>query len=53
MDKQSAMADSVLGSGIRQDPHYLDEEDDWVTDFDDESEDLDRFDLGVYAGALK
>lgn len=31
---------------------YLDEDDEWVTDFDDDN-DLDQFDLGSYAGALR
>lgn len=33
------------------DDSYLDEDDEWITDFDDD--DLDQFDLGAYAGALK
>lgn len=31
----------------------LDEDDEWVTDLDDDNDDLDGFDLGDYAGALK
>jgi len=53
MDKQSAIADLASEYVPRQDAQYLDEEDDWFTDFDDDGEDLDRFDLGAYAGALR
>lgn len=35
------------------DDDYLDEDDEWATDFDDDTDDLDRFDLGTYAGALR
>lgn len=32
---------------------YLDDDDEWATDFDDHDEALDDFDLGAYAGAWK
>ncbi|HJW23994.1 MAG TPA: hypothetical protein VJ576_03785 [Rhodocyclaceae bacterium] len=31
----------------------FDEDDEWVTDLDDDNDDLDGFDLGNYAGALR
>ena len=53
MDKRPAATDSSGEYIPRQNAQYLDDEDDWVTDFDDEGEDLDKFDLGAYAGALR
>lgn len=53
MDKLSVIIDSTADYPLVPDTQYLDEDDDWVTDFDDDSDDLDSFDLGAYAGALR
>lgn len=47
MDDFSAATDYADNHGI------VDEDDEWATDFDDDDDDLDGFDLGNYAGALR
>ncbi|MGE5491827.1 MAG: hypothetical protein ACM31P_11160 [Actinomycetota bacterium] len=46
------MDEFSAGIDLPDDEDYLDEDDEWVTDFDDDN-DLDQFDLGSYAGALR
>lgn len=47
------MEELSSGEENSQSTDYPDEDDEWVTDLDDDSDDLDGFDLGNYAGALK
>lgn len=53
MEKSFTAASMAMDRLAGQDYRYPDDEDDWLTELDDDLEDLDQFDLGVYAGALK
>lgn len=47
MDDFSAAADRESNDG------HVDDDDEWATDFDDDNDDMDCFDVGNYSGALR